>query len=354
MMPYRMAVTVPPIRQLTPPESPRSQEHALLPPIKTSWHDDNRGKPTGKMSLDFIAPSSRSVSPESAPKAVLPPIRLLDVLSDAAAMHRRSRPSSPLQHAAPPPNPHALHNSPFFLRPQPAIKDEYLTPVSTQSGSLPSPVYSAYAEPLSARDLYAIQMHWSNSDRRRSEAASGHGILSRSAVYTPPGMRPSRVQKRSPRIQQSIAAARTERHIYDPEEKYALIYWRREIGQKKLEWKDCLERYLYLFPEGQPRRWKPKDSAEARGLPDHYPDRNLQGLQCRFYRIRSEEGMPKTREAMANVSLNSSAAREAIELELEKLHDVVVRHNLDANFVRLVHQLGEKGPLRETGSRARL
>ena len=341
-------------RHLTPPESPRSSDRTLLAPIKTDWTEESRSKPTGKMSLDFIAPSSRSASPENAPRAMLPS---LYALSEAAAIARGSRPPSPVQIMEPTPTSYASHYASSLLRPHP-VKEEHYTPVSAHSGGLPSPSWSCYSEPLALRERRTRHLHIPTADRRRSVAGYGHHLSSTSPLYTPHGMRPSRIQKRSsPKAHEQARAtngSRSERHPYDPEERYALIYWRRDVREKKLEWKDVVARFAYLFPENAPRRWKPKDSSQARGLPDRYPERNLQGLQCRLYRIRSEEDMPKVRTATANASLEPSVAHAHIELEIEKLNNMVRKHGLDPAFVDEVHRLGQKGAMYGNWNRARL
>jgi hypothetical protein len=160
----------------------------------------------------------------------------------------------------------------------------------------------------------------------------------------PHGTRSARVQKAS---KTTTPTARGERYPYDPEERFALIYWRRETGEKKLEWKDCEARFAVLFPPGAPRRWQPTDSAQARGLPTTYPERNIQGLQCRFYRIRTEEKMPQTRKALASTPVGTSEGQAIMENEIRTLKEVVTRHNFSPSFVRNVEELGVRGDLNQ-------
>ena len=96
---------------------------------------------------------------------------------------------------------------------------------------------------------------------------------------------------------------RKDRHLYDTEEKYAIIYLR---VIKNLEWNKVLLSFHRLFPLGEPRRCYIPSSpgtitggneGEHASLPSRYTQRNVQGLQCRWYRIRQEEGLVKLRES---------------------------------------------------------
>lgn len=333
--------TGPMVRQLTPPDSPHSSDHALLPPIRTTWIDE-KSKPSGKMSLDFIAPSSRSTSPESVQSAATLP--RLEVLSAAAAMHRGSRPSSPFHPSAslhPP-----LTHSPHYSR---GTKEEYFAPTLAPHTGLPSPVFSSYAEPQPIRDRHALHFNLSYRDHKPSIATYVPAANVRIPLYTPPGFCSPRVSKRSPKPMQS-GGARAERHPYDAEERFALIYFRREDVEKKLDWKSVVERFLILFPRGAPRRYKSKDASDPRGLPPTYPDRNVQGLQCRLYRVRAEEGMRRTRDATANGG-DTPATRAAIAEEMEAIESMITRHGLHPSFVRRVKQLAVKGDLSDVLAR---
>src|SRR5215469_11755574 len=114
-----------------------------------------------------------------------------------------------------------------------------------------------------------------------------------------PNSRTPRRRKRStPRPDQ-----RKGRHPYDTEEKYAIIYLR---VIRNLEWNKVLRSFHGLFPPGEPRRCYIPSSPgvgvggnedEQANLPSRYTQRNVQGLQCRWYRIRREEGLVKLRES---------------------------------------------------------
>lgn len=73
----------------------------------------------------------------------------------------------------------------------------------------------------------------------------------------------------------------------------------------------------------------------------------MQGLQCRFYRIRTEEDLPKTRDAASVGGIDTPAAREAIAHEMGKLDEMAVRDRLSLPFVKRVKQLAAKGDLNE-------
>ncbi|KIW02389.1 uncharacterized protein PV09_06209 [Verruconis gallopava] len=340
---------IPAVRQLTPPDSPRPSDQKMLPPlppIKTSWSKEKpQSKASEKMSLDFIAPNSRSPSPEHCSKT----LPRLEVLSAAAAIHRGSRPSSPFLpiNTVPTHSVRTSHTSSQLITPQPP-RDEYYTPVSAATSGLPSPVWSNFSEllPLHMRDSLVFNQS-SLRDRRSSAPTYNANLDNRSQHCSPPPARPTRVQKRAQKPSQTHIAARGERHPYDAEERFALVYLRREVFEKKLEWKDVLVRFHILFPPGAPRRYKSKDGNETRGLPPCYTQREVQGLQCRFYRIRTEEGLPKSRDAAGFGGIDTPAARAAIEDELSTLERIAIRDNLCPNFVKRVKQLAAKGDLNE-------
>ena len=83
---------------------------------------------------------------------------------------------------------------------------------------------------------------------------------------------------------------REDRYPYDDDERYALIYLRSLTG---LKWDDVVYSFAQIFPPGTPRRCS-NDS--AKGCPKLYARRCMQGLQCRYYRIRDEEALEPLRK----------------------------------------------------------
>ena len=75
-----------------------------------------------------------------------------------------------------------------------------------------------------------------------------------------------------------------------------------------------MTRFSKLFPANTPRRctW-----TKVRGLLPMYPERNVGGLQCRYYRIRQEENLGQLRdtEGMANVAGHGEEVLEKIARE---------------------------------------
>jgi hypothetical protein len=140
----------------------------------------------------------------------------------------------------------------------------------------------------------------------------------------------------------SVPEARKQRHPYDAEEKFALIYLRRENGEKKVEWKDCVLRWRDLFPPNQPRRYKHSTPQERRGLPETYPWRDTQGLQCRFYRIRTDAGLPRTRDVSSLGGTDTPAARAAYAHENRQLEKMAVEKRLDPEFVAMVKRVASR------------
>lgn len=289
-------------RQLTPPDSPLPSIHAVLGSSKIH---------TRKMALDFIAPSNDSSNGR-------PTLPGLDCLSAAAALHRGSRPSTPLElpvlasHWTPPKSKGPKMNMPFNTPEQ----YEYRTSTNLSSPpeqyeyrastNLPSPVWSSNSD-LSDCQVYHLDPPLPQQSMlppsSHSNMVSIPGPRSRSMTYlpTPPRNQANRLQKRSiqhhtesklytsSETMSSAHPARAERFPYDPEERYAIIHLR---GLKNLKYEDTLLRFNFLFPPGQPRRCR---NAVAKGLPPTYTPRNIQGLQCRWYRIRDEENLPKLR-----------------------------------------------------------
>jgi len=121
---------------------------------------------------------------------------------------------------------------------------------------------------------------------------------------------------------------REDRHPYDTEEKYAIIHLR---VIKNLEWNKVLGSFHRLFPPGELRRRytpsSPRDGAGSNendhaSLPDKYTQRNVQGLQCRWYRIRQEEGLVKLRESRRGGFLTSPAVGRKEKRVLERMERV--------------------------------
>jgi hypothetical protein len=290
-------------RQLTPPDSP-------LPSIRTMLG----GGPdqTRKMALDFIAPSNRSDTPDS--NNGKPTIPGLDCLSAAAALHRGSRPSTPLDlpvltsHWIPQESKCLTVETPYNSPEQYAQEPN---PRSLPMADLPSPVWSSNSDHSLDSQLYHMDHPFPHSTvmppphytRMLTMSEPRPKNLSYdSYLPTPPRIQVSRMQKRAiqhhaeNKLYTSCAPsnthpARAERFPYDPEERYAIIHLR---GLKNLKYEDTLLRFNFLFPPGTPRRCR---SAVAKGLPPTYTPRNIQGLQCRWYRIRDEENLPKLRSS---------------------------------------------------------
>jgi hypothetical protein len=292
-------------RQLTPPDSPRQSIHVVLGSSKTHRR---------KMALDFIAPSSDSSSER-------PTLPGLDCLSAAAALHRGSRPATPLELPIPIPRWTSLNSNrhqidtPFNI----TEEEDYQTATSHLPSppeqhdcrgyaNLPSPVWSSNSD-LSDSQIYHLDPPFPHHSilppLYQSSMVPMSEPRSRSMTYlpTPPRIQINRLQKRSiqhhndnklyaaSRTISGIHPARAERFPYDPEERYAIIHLR---GLKNLKYEDTLLRFNFLFPPGQPRRCR---NAVAKGLPPTYTPRNIQGLQCRWYRIRDEENLPKLRSS---------------------------------------------------------
>jgi hypothetical protein len=292
-------------RQLTPPDSPLPSIHSVLGSSKTR---------TRKMALDFIAPSND-------PNNNRPTLPGLDCLSAAAALRRGSRPSTPLElpvltsHYSPP-APRYLQKDSSFNAPEnyvyriatnppsPPVQHEYRS-----NTNLPSPVWSSSNSDLSDSQIYHLDPPFQPQSTLlppfHSTMVPMSEPRSRSMAYlsTPPQIQVNRLQKRpikhhadnklytSSGAMSSTHPARAERFPYDPEERYAIIHLR---GLKNLKYEDTLLRFNYLFPPGKPRRCR---NAVAKGLPPTYTSRNIQGLQCRWYRIRDEENLPKLRSS---------------------------------------------------------
>lgn len=90
-----------------------------------------------------------------------------------------------------------------------------------------------------------------------------------------------------------------DRHSYDDEERYAILYLRIVRGQK---WAEILRLFNVLFPPGAPRRQADK------GLTKTYPQRAKGGLECRYYRLRQDLNI----QALRSVGHSSSEDRLAL------------------------------------------
>ncbi|QDS74685.1 hypothetical protein FKW77_000283 [Venturia effusa] len=328
-------------RQLTPPDSPLPSIHAVLGSNQTH---------TRKMALDFIAPSNDSNSDR-------PTLPGLDCLSAAAALHRGSRPSTPkeLPIMTPqysPPEPRVLQmETPYNT----SEGYDYRSPVNLPSppeqhdyriSRLPSPVWSSSNSDLSDSQVYHMDPTFPQQSMLPPPVHTHMPPLfeqkPRSMTYhcRPPHISASRLHRRSIQhhaenklytssgaMSHNNQSARAERFPYDDEERYAIIHLR---GLKTLKYEDVLIRFNYLFPPGQARRCR--SSGDMKGLPKSYPPRNIQGLQCRWYRIRDEENLPKLRHE----------GRGGDRVRVEDVLDLMkVERDLSVGFADTVHAIAE-------------
>lgn len=327
-------------RQLTPPDSPLPSIHAVLSSSKPH---------TRKMALDFIAPCNDS----SSDRPILPG---LDCLSAAAALHRGSRPSTPLE--LPVMTSHYSPSEPRILQmetPYNTLESyDYRSPMNQPSppeqhdyrtSNLPSPAWSSSNSDLSDSQIYHIDSPFPHQSMLPPPVHANMLPLfesrSRGMAYhnTPPLTSVNRLKRRSiqhhaeNKLYTSSGSmnnnqpARAERFPYDDEERYAIIHLR---GLKTLKYEDVLIRFNYLFPPGRLRRCR--SSGDMKGLPKYYPPRNIQGLQCRWYRIRDEENLPKLR----NEGRGENRVRVDDVLDLMK-----VERELGAGFADKVHAIAE-------------
>lgn len=327
-------------RQLTPPDSPLPSIHAVLGSSQTH---------TRKMALDFIAPSNE-------PSSDRPTLPGLDCLSAAAALHRGSRPSTPMDLPAmtshySPPAPRVLQiETPYRA----SEGYEYRSPISYPSppeqhdyriSNLPSPVWSSSNSDLSDSQIYHIEPPFPHQSMLppplHANMLPPFELRPRGMTYqhSPPHIPINRLQRRSilhhvenklytsPVSMSNNQPARKERFPYDDEERYAIIHLR---GLKTLKYEDVLIRFHYLFPPGRLRRCR--SSGDMKGLPKEYPPRNVQGLQCRWYRIRDEENLPKLR----NEGRGGDRVRVEDVLDLMKME-----RELGVGFADKVHAIAE-------------
>lgn len=327
-------------RQLTPPDSPLPSIHAVLGSSQTH---------TRKMALDFIAPSNDSSSDR-------PTLPGLDCLSAAAALHRGSRPSTPMELPVitpqyTPPEPRVLQRElPYHT----SESYDYRSPMCLPSppehdyrvSNLPSPVWSSSNSDLSDSQIYHIDPPYPHQSMLPPPVHSNTlpFFESRSRGMTYPHRTPhipiNRLQRRSFQhhgenklyissgpMSNNNQPARAERFPYDDEERYAIIHLR---GLKTLKYEDVLIRFNFLFPPGRLRRCR--SSGDMKGLPKYYPPRNIQGLQCRWYRIRDEENLPKLRHE----------GRGGDRVRVEDVLDLMkVERELGPGFADKVHAIAE-------------
>lgn len=79
-----------------------------------------------------------------------------------------------------------------------------------------------------------------------------------------------------------------DRHNYDDEEKFAILYLRIERGEK---WSDVQRHIHMLFPPDAPRR------QAGKGLTRFYVRRRKGGLECRYYRLREDLNLKALRSS---------------------------------------------------------
>ena len=275
--------------ETTPPNSPEDTIHKT-PHIEGS---SSISKSTGKMSLDFIAPGGRSGSISSTYIRSLPS----PVPSSPGSPSSPNRPS--LER-----NVHSQRATLQIILPS----LEKFPPVDlTTARSASWPMLSTIPPFVVPAPLSAPPPTSPRQTPPRPPRLDVDGLSNE--------VTPRRVPKRTDQ--------REDRHPYDAEEKYAIIYLR---VVKHLRWDEVVARFHALFPAGQPRRCAvasspfyaaaaapvgaapadPADGKRSTGaaaaaaaahspLPPVYTRRNVQGLQCRWYRIRDEEGLAKLR-----------------------------------------------------------
>jgi hypothetical protein len=100
-----------------------------------------------------------------------------------------------------------------------------------------------------------------------------------------------------------IFPSRSERHEYDPEERFAVVYLRTKAGLS--QWKDVKAVFDVLFPPHQCRRPSAPPPPTHKAIPTTYPERTVGGLECRYYRIRELEGMGKVRDGRRDAIVRS-------------------------------------------------
>lgn len=246
----------------TPPNSPQSIVLTAPNAEKSSVH----GSMT-KMSLDFIAPGGRSGTVSSETGLSTP--------------HSSAR-NSP-EHDTPTGTQQLQLQLPSIDRLQLLNEDKQAVPNRlTVNDSLPLFI------PPSATSAESARKHSRGPLARKQRLY----VLATNGSPTP--------LVQTNRHQTKGQNQREDRHPYDPEEIYAMMYL-RDGGDRK--WADVLQCFHHLFPIGQPRRFNvPVGTGSSNAvqhqanLPPVYPRRNIQGLQCRWYRVREQYGLSKLRE----------------------------------------------------------
>jgi hypothetical protein len=230
----------------TPPSSPER------PSSQTPDPDLTINASLAKMSLDFIAPGAQA---NSTPSPV-------------SSTHTTSE-----------------------------LNNQDATPVQQNQLLPPAINVATTSSPNPARPIFSEIPHFSPPPPPTpSTRPSCHNL--NLPPLAPNNLTPRRYKRSTRRPNQ-----RKDRYTYDTEEKYAIIYLR---VIKNLEWNKVLLSFNSLFPPGEPRRcYIPSSPGAVMGgsegehpsLPSRYTQRNVQGLQCRWYRIRQEEGLVKLRES---------------------------------------------------------
>jgi hypothetical protein len=289
-------------RQLTPPDSP-------LPPLRNVLGSSSQESTSGKMSLNFIAPGSLSSLSPTSPTS---PSSTYSVSSRSSFSCANELPSVCLAEVVQLNQEELIPN----IAPNTSNHTRSYKAVSPTPG-LPSPAWSSCSEPCHPSSPSSHNKKQRSTYHYHQRQRTPQYQQPRSAIYaysTISHVSPSRLSRlsrhgnghgQSPvkRPQSPTAAPRPERHPYDSEERYAIIHLRAVLG---LKWEDVLKEFSRLFPVGQPRRCKVN---LAPGMPQTYQARNVQGLQCRWYRIREEEGLrPLRRGEMVEAGAGSEEA----------------------------------------------
>lgn len=152
---------------------------------------------------------------------------------------------------------------------------------------------------------------------RTSYNTSPHPTHRKPDQTTPPLSPSSSSASSSSRSSSPPLPRRLERHEYDPEERFAVVYLR--LNMKINAWKDLEEAFDVMFPPGKARRPSAPPAPQNKALPRTYPKRTIGGLECRYYRIRKDEGMSKVRERRKQGGTRETQALTRMENNLVKL-----------------------------------
>ncbi|KAF2100814.1 hypothetical protein NA57DRAFT_54887 [Rhizodiscina lignyota] len=112
-----------------------------------------------------------------------------------------------------------------------------------------------------------------------------------------------------------------DRHNYDEEEKFAIL-WLRIVREEK--WTEVLRHFHILFPPDVPRR------QAGKGLTARYFRRRKGGLECRYYRLREDLYMKPLR----SVEYDSANDRAV----LARMHQTA---GLSNDFLERLRLLGD-------------